>query len=184
MDNRSQSLGIRKINRELLKHPRHDPGCFKEAPALLQTYQDRAAHALVLLDREGSGQEESSAEEMENDLNSRLAASGWGDKARTVVIDPELEVWVWSDSSQVDEGIGWSGRTPSLRDWLFGQGLWPSGATKPPSPKDALRSALREVKQRAVASLFSGLAAKVSLDRCQDPAFARLRGYLSGWFPG
>lgn len=183
LDKRPESLGIRKIRRELLKHPRHDPGCFVEAPALLRTYQDRAAHAVVLLDREGSGKEELSADEMENHLNGRLTASGWGDRARTVVIDPELEIWVWSDSPQVDEGLGWSGRTPSLRQWLLTRGLWPPGAAKPPSPKEALHAALREVRQRAVASIFSRLAATVSLDRCEDPSFSRLRGFLRGWFP-
>lgn len=182
LDRRHQSLGIRKISHEILKHPRRDPGSFNESPAVLQPYQERAAHALVLLDRDGSGQEVLSVGEIEANLNARLAASGWEDRACAVVIDPELEAWAWSDSPRVDEGLGWAGRAPPLREWLHLQGLWPADAQKPPRPKEALRAALKEVRQRPVAPIFGNLAATVGLDRCQDPSFTRLRAVLKTWF--
>jgi hypothetical protein len=113
LSSRGESLGIRPIRSEILKHSRHDPGCFNEAPGILQSYQSRAGHGLVLLDRDGSGREAMSAEEMEADLNGRLSETGWGERARGVVIDPELEIWVWSDSPKVDEILHSRSRAPN-----------------------------------------------------------------------
>jgi hypothetical protein len=182
LDKRSKALGIRELKHSLLRHPRRDPGCFNEAPDVLQSYQDRAAQALVVLDRDGCGQEATSAEGIESDLNIRLASSGWGERAKALVIDPELEIWVWSDSPHVESILGWAGKNPSLREWLSKEGLWSSEQPKPSDPKEALRVALRQGQKRAGAALFGRLAELVSIERCQDASFARLRGLLTAWF--
>lgn len=176
------SLGIRPLGVEYLRHPRHDPGCFLQAPDILQPYQLRAAHALVVFDREGCGREELTAEQIESDLATRLSESGWGPRSRAVAIDPESEIWIWSDSPKVDEGLGWANRKPALREWLRSRQLLAPDPTKPGAPKDAFRVALREVGQKASASVFARLARQVSLDRCDDPSFSRLRSCLTEWF--
>lgn len=182
LSSRTQSLGIRPLTYQILKHPHRDPGCFHGAAAALQPYERRAAHALVVLDREGSGQENRTRGDIEADLERRLAAAGWADRARVVVIEPEVEAWVWSDSPQVDEVLGWDDRQPTLRDWLAQNRLWPSGQAKPGAPKDALRRALREVDVRPSGALFRQLGERVGLDRCQDASLARLREILVEWF--
>ena len=179
---RSKSLGIRPPVCEVTKHPQHDAGCYRTSPALLQTLQRQAAHAIVVLDREGSGVDDRAAQEIEADIDQRLAKSGWGDRARAIVLDPEVEIWVWSSSPYVDAVLGWSGRTPNLRDWLTREGFLEAGQTKPARPKEALRSALREGRIKPSAALFGQLASKVGLEHCRDRGFLRLRDTLRAWF--
>jgi hypothetical protein len=182
LEKRAPSLGIQPPVFEMAKHPHHDGGCFRSSPALLQTLQTQAAHAIVVLDREGSGADDKQAAAIEADLEGRLAASGWGDRARVVVLDPEVEIWVWSSSIHVDEVLGWKGRTPSLREWLTEQGFLQAGQMKPERPKEALRAALRQSRIKPSAALFAQLASKVGLEGCQDRGFLRLRDTLRGWF--
>ncbi|HEY2731165.1 MAG TPA: hypothetical protein VGK52_14580 [Polyangia bacterium] len=182
VDHRAPSLGIRELNWTLLRDYRHDPGCLNESPNVLQPFQSRAAHALVVLDREGSGREDLAAIEIEEIVAARLAESGWGDRARVIVVDPELESWVWSASPKVGEVLGWQGRNPPLRDWLRLQGFIGTVDEKPSRPKEAMRAALKEVRQPVSASIFGRLAREVGLERCADASFARLKDVLRGWF--
>jgi hypothetical protein len=46
---------------------------------------------------------------MENDLEARLSQSGWPSGCcAAIVIDPELELWVWSRSPHVPAVLGLS----------------------------------------------------------------------------
>lgn len=180
---RQPSLAIRPIRAEVLVHPRRDPGCFHEAPALLQTFQRRAQRALVLFDHEGSGQENRPASELERDLEARLATYGWPDRAKVIVIEPELEIWVWSNSPQVELAVGWHGRRPGLRRWLADNNYWPAGQPKPARPKECLDAALRAGGVRRSSSIFRQLAETVGLERCQDSKFLQLKRLLALWFP-
>jgi hypothetical protein len=183
VENRRESLGIRPIHVEILVHPRRDPGCFREAPSILQTYQRRASWALVLFDYDGCGQEARSTEDLEADLEQRLACSGWSNRAGVIIVEPELENWLWSDSPHVDTVLGWSGRTPNLRRWLLENSHWPARHQKPPRPKESLEAALRRAGTRRSSSIYRQLAESVGLDRCQDRKFHRLRELLAHWFP-
>ncbi len=178
---RPEALGIRAVTFEVIKHVERDPGCLKGAD-LLRLYRDRYRHALVLFDREGSGREGSSREVLERDLEERLA-SDWGERARVVVLDPELEAWLWSDSPHVDAVLGWGGRAQSLRSWLVDRNLLVAGAVKPQRPKEAAEKALRQVWKPRSSALYGELARKVSFKRCEDPSFRRLLAILRGWFP-
>src|SRR5437667_661558 len=172
---RRESLGIREIEYQLLKHPRRDPGCYHEAPAVLQPLLGRAAKALVVFDHEGCGQEVRSVAEITADLKGRLELSGWQGRADVLVIRPELEVWVWSESPHVDEILGWAGRQPGLRDWLVANGMWQAGEPKPADPKAGVERALREVRMHRSSALYRQLAEKVGLASCKDEGFARFR---------
>ena len=177
---RSESLGIRKIAFDIFVHPQRDPGCFRRGHDFLRPMVNRYAHALLLFDREGSGQERKTRDVM---VSARLAGAGWADRAAAVVLDPELETWVWSDSPEVDRGLGWEGRQTSLRDWLEQQGVWPAGQQKPTDPKDAVERALRHVRLARSSSIYGRLAGAVSLRRCQDASLAAFRNHLQNWFP-
>lgn len=183
LSKRNESLGISKIKFEILVHPRRDPGCYNEAQDILQPYINRAEYALVIFDHEGSGQEQRSAGDLASDLKHRLSRSGWGNRVQVLVIEPELEIWVWSNSPQVDVSLGWSEHSTNLRKWLSNKGFWPDESPKPPRPKECLLMALREVRIRRSAAIYRQLAESVSLKRCQDPEFKRLRHILRSWFP-
>jgi hypothetical protein len=98
------------------------------------------------------------------------------------VIDPELEVWVWSQSPEVDRALGWSQRQPDLRTWLQSQDLLLERGQKPVDPKRAMHEALRCVRKPPSAAIFSQLAQNVSTQRCRDSAFLKLRSTLRTWF--
>lgn len=182
MLSRPESLGIRRITYQIQQHPDHDPGCLLHAHEFLKRESQRFSRALVVFDRLGCGAEERTPSELERTVLDHLEANGWNERAGVVVIDPELESWVWSSSPHVERILGWSGRDPDLRSWLTQQGFVEPGAVKSNSPKEAFRRALREVRKPASSSLIRRLAETVSLTRCQDTAFLKLRRILTSWF--
>jgi len=182
---RWQALGIRELapTPEILVHPYRDPRCLKRAHEFLRPFCRQYDHALVVFDHEGSGAERRTREELEDRVEDRLRQSGWGDRAGAVVVDPELEAWVWSDSPEVATALGWQGRAPGLREWLLREHFLGEGEVKPSRPKEAMETAIRLARKPRSAALFSQLAAKVSLRRCEDQAFKKLTGLLREWFP-
>ena len=179
---RHLALGIREVLSDLFVHPHHDPGCLLEGHDFLRLYKSSHKHALVMLDREGSGQEQLSREALEQRVEGFLAQAGWGDRACAIVIDPELEVWVWSDSPSVDTVMGWEGKQPALRAWLLQEGLLSPDQIKPNRPKEAVEQALRLVSRPRSSSRYLELAERVSLERCTDQAFIKFKHTLRAWF--
>jgi hypothetical protein len=180
---RGAALGIRTITLDVYRHLHHDPGCLNESHDFLRTSLRSHLHALVVFDREGSGQEQLPRTELEERVERLLARNGWDDRAAAVVIDPELEQWVWSPAQELDRALGWVGRTPDLRSWLGSRGLLARDEAKPARPKEALAAALRHVKRPLSPSIFQQLGRSLPLRGCTDPAFAKLVNTLQGWFP-
>ena len=149
---------------------------------MLRAAANRYAHALVVFDREGCGHEALPREKVENMVEQKLSRTGWGDRASVIVLDPELEVWVWSDSPHVESILGWRDRSLGLLEWLFGQGFLRSGQAKPERPKEAMIEALRTVRKPRSSSLYQQLAQKVSLQRCIDPSFVKFKDTMRRWF--
>jgi hypothetical protein len=180
---RPQALGIRQITCDLLVHPRRDPGCFHEAPAFLRPYRATYAHALVLFDRDWEGAPAETGDKLQRLLEERLERVGLQDWAEVVVIDPELEIWVFSDSPRVAQCLGWSDQRQPLRQWLQERRLWPPESDKPTDPKLAVEHALYEIRRPRSSSIYRDLATRVGVDRCSDQSFARFRALLRRWFP-
>ena len=180
---RSEALAIRPVTFHIYMHIERDPGCYHRAHDFLRPMTARASRALVVFDRVGSGREGDSASDLEQQVTRRLSAAGWGNRASAIVLDPELEVWVWGDSPHVDRCLGWEGQHPSLRVWLREQGLWPTDEPKPKDPKRAVELALRRARKPRSSAVYRQLADTVGLQRCSDPAFARLCALLRTWFP-
>lgn len=180
---RYQSLGIRPITTKFYIHPESDPGCFRRADVFLRPFTRHFRHAIVIFDRDGCGEHTLTREELEHHVEEKLSRSGWDDRASALVIDPELENWVWSDSPEIDLVLGWGGRKPGLRQWLVKQGLMSSSHSKPPHPKNAMEEALRFVRKPRSSAIYLQLAQRVSFNRCVDPTFTRLKEMLASWFP-
>lgn len=180
---RHHSLGISKPDYDLYVHSKHDPGCLIGSPDFLRIFVNSHHRALVIFDREGCGKENLSREEIERDVENRLTANGWDDRCSVIVLDPEVEIWVWSDSPHVDRILGWENRQPSLNEWMTNQGHIRPGDIKPSRPKEVFLQALRMSEIPKSSGLFQQLAKSVSLDGCIDPSFQKLRTLLRGWFP-
>jgi hypothetical protein len=180
---RHQALGVRPVAPVFLKHPQRDSGVRCHSCDLLRPFAQDYAHVLVMMDKEGCGQEHCCRIELESQLEDALRTTGWGSRAAAVVLDPELEIWVWSDSPHVAEALGWRGRQPDLREWLLSGGFLLSKEAKPARPKEAMQAALREVGRPVSPAIYEQLAKTVSLLRCQDAAFLKLIDVLRKWFP-
>jgi len=188
---RQQALGVRvEFNPDrppqgdLLRYNGRDSGCFKDAVDLLRTPQRTHRHAMLIFDRDGSGAEDRPRGEIEGELESKLHANGWNDgTVSVIVIEPELEAWVWASSPRIADALGWHDDRQQLRPFLKTAGLWNDNAPKPSDPKEAMRTALKEKQKPLGARLFADLASRVGLGQCQDPAFQKFRESLRQWFP-
>lgn len=180
---RTASLNTRSISADFFVHPGHDSGCLLKAAEFLAPFRASYSHALVILDREGCGQESRQREELEEQIEQSLARVGWlPPSSAAVVLDPELEIWVWSDSPEVETCLGWENQPVRLQIWLAAN--WQVAANgKPDRPKEAMQAALRIVRKPRSSAIFQKLAETVSLNRCSDPSFHKLRSTVATWFP-
>lgn len=180
---RTEALGIRAIEADILVHPHHDPACAVRGVEFLSNLSGRYDYGLLMFDHEGSGREGVSPEELQESLDDDFTRSAWGNRARAIVLSPELEAWLWSDSPRVDDAAGWKGRRPALRRWLTEQGWLREGEAKPERPKEAFQAALREAQRPRSSSLYQQIAESVSLHRCRDGSFLEFKEILRNWFP-
>jgi hypothetical protein len=180
---RPASLGISAPTHDIYTHPARDNGCRTASHELLRPLASQCRYALVIFDREGSGGDALDREDLERQVEKQLAANGWANRCAALVLDPELEIWMWADSPELDQVIGWAGRRPPVREWLRTRGFMLTAEGKPGRPKEALHEALRHVRKQPSASLFAALAARAGLSRCIDPAFLKFKATLQRWFP-
>ena len=181
---RHQALGIRPITRRVHVHPQKDPGCFHRPTLVLDLYRRKAKHAMIILDHAWDGVPSRTGSDLESIIEGKLRLVGMEHWAAPVVIDPELEAWVFSKSPNVARVLGWAGKTPDLRGALEQQGLWDPNDLKPHDPKAALEWALTTAKRQSItSSVFHQLADRVSVEYCEDRSFMRFKQLLQDWFP-
>ena len=180
---RPAALGIRAVESDIFVEPQHDPACALRGVEFISNFSRQYRHGLLMFDHKGSGMETTDPRVLQNSLNEKLGQSAWGQRAKAIVLAPELEVWVWNDSPHIDEVAGWKNRSPGLRPWLINDGWLREGEVKPTQPKEAFKEALRAARKPRSASLYEQIAKKVSLRRCTDTAFLDLKGILNQWFP-
>ncbi len=183
LDRRRPALGIREVSYTITRHLRRDPGCRREAVPTARSFLNDHKHALVVFDKDGSGDEAADRVRIQNAVEEDLRQNGWENRSKAIVIEPELEAWVWSVSVNVSKVLGWEEGTEVLRSWLQERNLWPDGATKPPDPKSAMRRAMREKNRKPNAVTFRRLAERVAFRKCEDLAFQEMRATLQAWFP-
>ena len=186
---RGDGFGLRAIRWRVTRHPERDPGCRVWAVQFLRPYLSSCRFALVVFDRDGCGSP-LAREEIQDRVESDLASNGWMDRSKVIVIDPELETWLWNGAPEVAEELGWGGDYSGLRAHLASANLWPDDAPKPTDPKRAAREAMRAARvpnrARRSPAKFGRLASQVAstfLSDCQDSAFAELSASLRDWFP-
>ena len=179
---RPESLRIRPIQFQVDRYSVRDPGCCRTSHKYLRSFIRQFDHAIVMFDRHGSGRDIASREEIETAVERQLAINGWKERSAAIVCDPELEIWVWSDSPEVEEVLGWRGKQPTLGEWLVAEGHCNAGTAKPGDPKEAMRQSLRAVGKSPSASQFRDLAGRVGFARCTDPAFLKFKQTLQLWF--
>ncbi len=174
---RERALGITKPSFDVFVHPERDPGVFRKCHDFLRPFQHLYRFALVLFDRDGCGSQDV-VQILRQEVKNRLNESGWHGRNQVVVLDPELEVWVWADSTNVAKVLGVSrGELETIlatynRDANF----------KPINPKEAMEAVLKKSRLPRSSAIYSKLAATVSVKNCRDKSFGELKSTLLAWF--
>lgn len=176
---RCESLGIRGLSADVFVHIYRDPGVLRTSHELLKPLAGQYDRALVMFDRQGCGCEEP-AELLAEQLQGKLDCSGWAGRSEVVVLDPELEVWVWSDSPHVARALGMSN---SDLERLVQERFGSREELKRACPKEAMEQVLRLARKPRSSAVYQELAERVSLRRCSDDAFLRFKACLREWFP-
>ena len=181
--NRPEGMGMHPVAFSIRRHPQRDAGCRSDASESLRLFIRDHRYALVMFDKHGCGRSSANREDIQNDVENHLSQNGWPDRCKAIVIEPELEAWVWNRSKHVPGILGWDGGYASLRNWLESCQLWTPDDRKPSEPKQALEAVLRQTRTQRSTSLYRKLAETVTVDRCGDPAFNELKTTLQRWFP-
>jgi len=180
---RQESLGIRQIDYKIFSHTHHDPGCLRESHSFLRNFVDAYSYAMVIFDRVGCGNEIRTREELEADVEHNLNTVGWNGRSIALVLDPELEIWVWKDSPHVASALGWPDNIQFLRSWLIDSGYLTEGDIVPRRPKEAMEAVLRINHKPRSSAIYKQLAETVGLNRCKNPTFIKFRQTIGLWFP-
>lgn len=178
---RHEALGIRPIEFDFLVHSGRDGGVRSSGATLAALKRNQFKHLLMIFDHEGSGAESKPASELIHDLEKQLDRH-WGTNAHVIVIEPEVDVWMWGSDNVLSQLLKWNDFT-SIREWLQAKGYEMDGNDKPLRPKEALEEVLMRLKEPRSSSLYEKIAQRLSLPRCKDPAFVRMHKILQNWFP-
>lgn len=188
LEYRRESLRIRKLRFEFIRHPGRDGGVRAHAHNVLGPHHGEYNNAVVLFDYEGCGQDDAitTSGAIENSITDAIVRTGWKrDSVLVVVICPELEAWVWGDSPHIAQVLGWTGDDDAqdIKSHLIQNGFALDNRGKPNCPKSAMDYVLRQSRIPRSASIFQSIAKKVSLRRCQDTSFLKLCEFLHRKFP-
>lgn len=178
----SQVCKTRAFTYDIRRHINRDPGCLNESADFLRPFIGQYIYALIVFDKEGSGQENKSRADIEHQVEQMLATNGWNtENVAVITIDPEVENWIWINSPHVAQSFGWK-ESVSLFDWLTINGFLEAGAVKPGRPKEAMEAVLRKNRRPRSASIYRVIAEQVSWKRCTDEAFLKMIRVLTKWF--
>jgi hypothetical protein len=120
----SRALGCGPIEvdltQDIIVAPNRDPQVYRLAHELLGPFRKSHAHAVVMLDNAWDGSP--GGEAIRDGVGGRMQQS-WGiHDHKVIVLDPELEAWVWQESPHVATALGCP---PEFRELLEVRGLWP-----------------------------------------------------------
>lgn len=158
-----------------------DPNTSRQAHVLLRDYHRTHRYAVVVLDNDWDGSP--GVERIRSDVAALLSANGWGqDHFEVLVINPELENWIWQESEQINRAFNYK-ETISMRQWLRKRDMWKDGEAKPARPKEAAKAVLKMTRVPQSGATYQRVVERVSVSGCTDPAFMQLCEALRRWFP-
>jgi hypothetical protein len=159
-----------------------DGGIHRRAHELLRRFLHSHQNAVVMLDKNFGGRLPAAV--VRGEILHNLLHNGWSAECvEVVVIDPELEVWLWQRGNlHVTRAFRYNGPV-SLESFLEAAGFWSTTASKPARPKEAARLLIRQYNAGVPMVVYSRIIENISVRGCQDPAFNLLASALRRWFP-
>ena len=177
---RPAALAVRPFTFEIFVHPQHDGGARATGVDILRLRHRHARHALLVFDHEGCG-DHSAVDDIEARIDAKLSLV-WDSRAKAIIPAPEVDILVWGSDQKLAEILRWQ-ESPSIREWLSQRGFRFTAAGKPERPKEAFAAMLYHMKIPRSSALYEKITSQVSLFKCTDPAFLKLRNQLRIWFP-
>ena len=172
--------GTRAFDYDIIVHPKRDGGCRTQSGDLLNPLSTSYKKSIIIFDKEGSGKETLTREDLELQVEQSLQ-DFWENRISVIVIDPELENWIWVRSQNLAHTLNWL-NVDELFSWLEQENWKKPNDNKPARPKEALEAALRKSKKPFSSSIHKSIAEHASYKRCTDPAFLKLINKLCEWF--
>jgi hypothetical protein len=193
------------VEKDIRVHPGHDCGVWSDPQMVLFAERKNYAKALIILDEAWEGAPK--AENLVSDIEKRAQAEGqWErDRFEVVLIQPELEAWIWQRNIHVAEAFEFPGSDGGLWELLTVQSLaldkrtkkhlfvnldplndvaaWPKNEAKPKNPKGVVEAVSAHCQSGPASGVFNEISAKVGVKHCVDGSFHKLRDALRGWFP-
>lgn len=175
-------LGMRDFSSKVFVHPGRDPGCYTKGVSMLDQYALEYEHCILIFDHEGCGAEHKSPVEIECELEKQLTNGLWRNRNAVIVIEPELENWVWTNSLHTARALGWEDLI-ALNGWLTERKWVLPDVAKPKRPKEAMEAAMKKkLKENISANTFATIAAKASFKSCASPSFIKFKDTIVRWF--
>jgi hypothetical protein len=170
---------------DLYRVPGHtDPGIWKHAGENLRPFRDLYRYAVIILDADFDPSP--GADVLRADISADMVKAGWApERFAVIVIEPELEAWLWAPNQNVALAFGHD-NFDQLRGRLERENLWTPGQPKPNDLKRARDRAARLGGKKTGGPIFKGVFSEISnraCNRCVEPGFVAMRTALQGWFP-
>jgi hypothetical protein len=177
------ALGLRPFTYEVIVHENRDPGCYTMGVEKLDLKAKEFEYCILIFDHEGCGAEHKSPPEIEIELEKQLTKGLWTDRNAVIVIEPELENWVWTNSIHTSAAIGWGNDREGLRSWLVAKAWLEPNEEKPKRPKEAMEASHKfKLNTPITSDTFQSIAAKASFKSCTSPSFQKFRSTITTWF--
>ncbi len=174
-------LNLKQFSFDIVVHPLHDPGCRTGSHDYLRPFASDYDYAMIIFDFEGCGAENYDLQRIEKSIEVKLNENGWSNRNSVVIINPEVENWVWVKSPYLAKAINWNSLS-ELENWLLENKLILENHTKPTDPKGAFEKALRKSKTPRSSSIYEEIAKNASFKQCSDIAFEKMKNQLFRWF--
>lgn len=161
-----------------------DGGIWKHAHSNILPFKDDYRYAVIVLDADF--EPHPGVETLRADITKNMLGAGWAEGSFcVVVIDKELEAWLWAPNVNVAKAFGHND-FEQMREALAQRNLWDAGAPKPNDLKAARNLAARLGGKRTGGPIFRGVfegISKRACDLCQENGFITMRTALQTWFP-
>ena len=139
---RPQALGIRPVDFKIIVDEGRDGGVRRRGSQLLRVERRQSSHAVLILDYEGCGATDPPGQ-LESSLDAALSEA-WGPNGKAIVVEPEIETWIWGAETHLREVLGWR-YMEGIRTWLSQNSFDFGPSAKPLRPKEALNAVFRRV---------------------------------------
>jgi hypothetical protein len=161
-----------------------DGGIWRHAGNNLRLFHDKYRYAVIILDADFEPRP--GADILRREISETMIRAGWvAERFAVIVIEPELEAWLWSPNQNVALAFGHAD-FDLLRGVLEREQLWNPGDAKPNDLKRARDRAARLGGKKTGGPIFKGVFSNISrraCDLCVEPGFMAMRTALQTWFP-